>query len=396
MLTFAESKHPVFRSTSPLSRGVLKKQRWWKIVNTLIALTRERLKLFLAQLFLLISSVFTEQSQICVKDVTLVMIEQDDLLWKDNLTHCSCDDTYLCPMILDNKKKIQCKDIRNELKSYHNKKEWVHFVLMHRIPGHSWSRTVFHDERHWRIYTIHRFSGLSWVHFAKRWKIIWPERLDQREHQNWTALEVTTSYLQGKYGVEIRIESVNKDNSHSWVRISHGLNKLVTDLNNKEDDDNEQETSEMQFEDFALKTNVLAFASRSKAKATPRRRTSASSSTRTAPVCERSWTDVESGTYSHIAYPASKKLINLLRHGTSRSWWSDWILKIKRSSSEPFCAFSTLVWWKVEEQNGKRRRTQEKISILHWSIRTRNSLSPVFEVIQDAIRLILHYRTMYD
>ena len=29
-------------------------------------------------------------------------------------------------------------------------------------------------------------------------------------------LEVTTSYLQGKHGVEIRIESVNKDNSHSW------------------------------------------------------------------------------------------------------------------------------------------------------------------------------------
>ena len=42
-------------------------------------------------------------------------------------------------------------------------------------------------------------------------------------------LEVTTSYQQGKYGVEIRIESVNKENSHSCVRISHGLNKLVTD-----------------------------------------------------------------------------------------------------------------------------------------------------------------------
>ena len=36
-------------------------------------------------------------------------------------------------------------------------------------------------------------------------------------------MEVTTSYLQGKHGVEIRFESVNKDNSHSWVRISHGL-----------------------------------------------------------------------------------------------------------------------------------------------------------------------------
>ena len=36
-------------------------------------------------------------------------------------------------------------------------------------------------------------------------------------------LEVTTCCLQGKFGVEIKIESVNKDTSHSWVRISHGL-----------------------------------------------------------------------------------------------------------------------------------------------------------------------------
>ena len=43
--------------------------------------------------------------------------------------------------------------------------------------------------------------------------------------------EVTTSYLQSEYGVENR--SVNKGNSHPWVRISHGLNKLVTDLIDK-------------------------------------------------------------------------------------------------------------------------------------------------------------------
>ena len=75
-----------------------------------------------------------------------------------------------------------------------------------------------------------------------------------------SVLEVTTSYLQGKYGVEMRIESVNKDHSLSWVRISHGLNRLVTDLSDyKEYDDNEQETSERKSEEFALKTNVLAF-----------------------------------------------------------------------------------------------------------------------------------------
>mgnify|MGYP000382943973 CR=1 FL=1 len=54
-------------------------------------------------------------------------------------------------------------------------------------------------------------------------------------------LEVTTSYQQGRHGVEIRIESVNKDNSHSWVRISHGLNKLVTDLIDKKNNIDEYE-----------------------------------------------------------------------------------------------------------------------------------------------------------
>ena len=124
-------------------------------------------------------------------------------------------------------------------------------------------------------------------------------------------LEVTTSYLQGEFGVEIRIESVNKDHSHSWVRISHGLNKLVTNLNN-----NEQETSEMQFEEYALKLNAGDFASRSKAKAKPQKRDSASSSTRTLPITKRIWTHVEPGKYSLSDYPVSKKLIHLLCHGS--------------------------------------------------------------------------------
>ena len=180
-----------------------------------------------------------------------------------------------------------------------------------RIPEYGWRRTVLHDKRHWRILTIHRASGLSWVHFAKRRRYIWTEGLDPREHQNWARVR-----LQSIYGVESRIESVNKDNYLSWVRISHGLSKLVTDFSsNKEDDDNEQETSEMQFEDFALKSNVLACAIRSKAKAKPQRRTLACSSTRTVPICERSWTDIEPEDYSPIAYPVSKQLSNLLRHG---------------------------------------------------------------------------------
>ena len=108
-------------------------------------------------------------------------------------------------------------------------------------------------------------------------------------------LQGATCCLQGKCGVEIRITSVNKDDSHSWVRISHGLNKWVTNLNDKDQDDNEQETSEVQFEEYALKLNAGDFASRSKAKAKAQRRDSASSSTRTIPIGKRTWTDVEPG-----------------------------------------------------------------------------------------------------
>ena len=77
-------------------------------------------------------------------------------------------------------------------------------------------------------------------------------------------LEVATFYLHGRYGVEIRIMSLNRDNSHSWVRISHGSNKFVMNLSNIE-----QEIPEDQLEEYALKLSAKDFACRSKAKAKP-------------------------------------------------------------------------------------------------------------------------------
>ena len=76
------------------------------------------------------------------------------------------------------------------------------------------------------------------------------------------ALEVATSSLHGKYGVEIRISSVNRDNTHSRVRISRGSNKFVMNLNN-----NEQEIPEVQLEEYVFKLDAKDFACRSMAKA---------------------------------------------------------------------------------------------------------------------------------
>ena len=85
-------------------------------------------------------------------------------------------------------------------------------------------------------------------------------------------LEVATSYLHGKHGVEIRIWSLNRNNTHSSVRISHGSNKFVMNLNN-----NDTEIPEDQLEKYALKLSAKDFACRSKAKAKPQRREPAGS-----------------------------------------------------------------------------------------------------------------------
>ena len=61
-----------------------------------------------------------------------------------------------------------------------------------------------------------------------------PKGWIQGNTKNGPVLEVAASYLHGKYGVEIIIWSLNGDNTHSWVTISHGSNKLEMNLNNNE------------------------------------------------------------------------------------------------------------------------------------------------------------------
>ena len=89
MLTFTESTHPVFRATSPLSRGVLKSKGGGKwsvhycaepgtietVVRTIISVNQ-----------LSTYGAFAEMCEECdsCHDRT------GDLLWKDNLTHCWC------------------------------------------------------------------------------------------------------------------------------------------------------------------------------------------------------------------------------------------------------------------------------------------------------------------
>ena len=82
--------------------------------------------------------------------------------------------------------------------------------------------------------------------------------------------------------------SLLRDNTHSWVRNSHGSNRFVMNLNH-----NETEIPEDQLEEYALKLSAKDFACRSKAKAKPQRREPAGSSPRIVSIGRRNWIDID-------------------------------------------------------------------------------------------------------
>ena len=148
-----------------------------------------------------------------------------------------------------------------------------------------------------REYTLHRDDPASQ-----------PKGWIQGNMRIGLALEVTTSFQHFKYGIDIRIWSVNQDNSQSWVRISYGTIKYVVDSIQ----DNTEIPADPQ-EEQVPPTSIKVVAARSKAKTKPQPRALVGT-TATIPMHERRWLDIEPSEQNLASYDLSKKVINLLRH----------------------------------------------------------------------------------
>ena len=150
---------------------------------------------------------------------------------------------------------------------------------------------------------------------------------------------------------------------------------------------NEQEIPEVQLEEYALKLDAKDFACRSKAKAKPQKRDSASSPTKTFNIGKRTWTDIEPQDYSPSDYSVSKKLINLLRHGSlhreNYGAIEFWRVKDYLQNHFMYCHH----WSDEKEKNSMAGGGGNKKRYQHY---TDSSV----KVLQDAILLILLYRTM--
>ena len=80
LLELAESGCPIFRATTPLSRGDLKSKRHRKL-SIHFAADQETIDTVFCILFLPISSVSTEQLQKCVKNLKPIKIDRGSLMY---------------------------------------------------------------------------------------------------------------------------------------------------------------------------------------------------------------------------------------------------------------------------------------------------------------------------
>ena len=329
LLQFAESGHPIFRSTTPLSRGQLKSKGRGKLsihftadqdtVDTIyrIILSVNQLRVYGAvaaiceefedhqdrtgQLVILVgqSIVLGE-----VKAETPVHDEDprnDQIIWQQYIQQVES----LSP---ENRVSKFCKEAGFmrvvEVGQYFVTKDTGDFRQFKSVAC--------------REYTLPRDDQASqpkgWIQGNMRIGLV---------------LEVTTSFQHFKYGLEIRINSVNQDDSHSWVRISSGTVKYVIDSI----EDNTENPSDPQ-EEESLQTSTNVVAARSKANAKPQPRELAG--TTTIPLRETRWIDIEPSKQDLDSYDLSKKVINLLRHNQTLHREEDGAIqfyKIKISSS---------------------------------------------------------------
>ena len=231
LLEFAESGHPIFRATSPLCRGRLKSKGHGKLsihycadqktIETIFPITAfaNQLSLYGAVANMCEEFEFHQDrsGQLDVlmgQSIVLSDIKAEVPLQND-------DPAYQNLLLQRIEERIKSLSQTDKVSKFCMDAGFVHVVEVGQyfMTKDTGDFTKFHTVA-CREYTLPR-SGESSQ----------PKGWIQGNTKVGPVLEVTTSYLYGKHGIEIRIWSLSQDNSHSWVRISHGSNKSVIGSN---------------------------------------------------------------------------------------------------------------------------------------------------------------------
>ena len=305
LLKFAESGHPIFRATTPLSRGKLKSKGKGKLSIHFSAEpdtidTIYRIILSANQL-----SIYGAVAAICDEFVGQpdntgepVILEGQSIVLGEVKAEAPAREEPEDSNILLQKyfQQVQRLSPENRLSKFCKEAGFMSVVevgqyFVTRNASEFLLRSVACRE-----YTLPRDDPAS---EAKGWI--------QGDTRIGPILEVTTSFQHFKFGVEVRIKSMKEDNSQSWVRISYGTIRYVNNYIKY----NTQSLASPQ-EEVAVSASSEVIAARSKAKAKPQPRES--SGTTTIPFSERIWIDIVPSKQDFDSHNLSKKVINLLRH----------------------------------------------------------------------------------
>ena len=146
------------------------------------------------------------------------------------------------------------------------------------------------------------------------------------------------SYHQGCHGIEIRNNSLTGDGSHSWVRISTGMNKYVMEMS---------ETVSSSFETVDGASARRPFA-KSRQKQTSSGTSSSGPQSRTdIPIHERKWIDVEPEENNEHSFSVAKEMIKSLRHELFHLREEDGAIAFKILAPMLVSQFESSPYWSI-------------------------------------------------
>ena len=337
LLEFAESGHPTFRATTALSRGILKSKGHGK------------LSMHFTADYPTIETVFRiiiPTNQLSIYGAVANICEE----FEAHQDGSGEPDVLMGQSIVLGKKKAEIP-LQNEDPSHHQILWRQYMERIESLSPESKVSKFCMEAGFIRVVEVGQYfmtKDTEEQFFARACREYTLARSDESSQpKGWIqgntrigpVLEITTSSLYGKHGIEVRIWSLRKDNSQSWVRISHGSNKFVIDSNY-----NNTEVPAILPEERASQSIVKVFAARSKAKAKPQRRELVDVPS-IIPMNERKWIYIEPGESSFSAYEISKKVITLLRHSQTVQREDDGAVQFWRIKNFLQNQFPRILYW---------------------------------------------------
>ena len=232
LVEFAESGCPIFRATTPLSRGQFKSKGHGKLsihyaadLETVETMFRKIVSANQLSLYGAVAEICEEYETLLERTGRPVVMGQSS--------------SSLVLSVIKTEVLLDCDDPANQdLLLQQNGKRIEKLSQQEKLSKFCLDAGFLNVVEIRQYFRTKDTADLSQFHAVACREYTLPREEEASQPKGWIqgntkigpVLEVAVSHLHGKYGVEIRIWSLNRDNSHSWVRIFSWIKKVCDDF----------------------------------------------------------------------------------------------------------------------------------------------------------------------